>query len=394
MALHIACLLLSLLVYVPFCAAQSADGILLDSLDAESGVNVEFSNNVLMLLDRDPVDLQLFQKIDDLFRDQDSLHVVQGREFPFSPRLVGQHNYDIHNASAPPRTFNFVIRDSYGFIDDGVMLKNDNGILRAVPPVPFRGAFIVRTSGTGDGSELEFVIGDNGAGTLQAVPANTGILVVEHCDEAACDLPGESADDEPIDVVLADDEPADDCGSPETVSAEAGNGVTFTGDADCVHLLPLPAADLTSEMAPTLNVSSVFRDIAGSLMLISPDTVHVTGLSGIPSAGAAEAPPPPAPLPTRTVVGLLAPEPMPPEPEAIAAVPGLSPFGFIETENGRPMPAAVEACQQAEPPLKAKVEHLLEAARHLAGAGYEEEAKIFRVEAEAIQNASHRLLAE
>ncbi|MBL8851942.1 MAG: hypothetical protein JNG89_19875, partial [Planctomycetaceae bacterium] len=100
------------------------------------------------------------------------------------------------------------------------------------------------------------------------------------------------------------------------------------------------------------------------------------------------------PLAPRTVAGLLVPEPMPLEPEAIAAVPGLSPFGFIETENGRPMPAAIEACQQAEPPLKAKVEHLLEAARHLAGAGYEEEAKIFRVEAEAIQNASHRLLAE
>jgi hypothetical protein len=53
-----------------------------------------------------------------------------------------------------------------------------------------------------------------------------------------------------------------------------------------------------------------------------------------------------------------------------------------------------EACEQAEPPLKAKVEHLLEAAKHLAGAGYEEEAKLFRVEAEAIQKASTRLLAE
>jgi hypothetical protein len=41
-----------------------------------------------------------------------------------------------------------------------------------------------------------------------------------------------------------------------------------------------------------------------------------------------------------------------------------------------------------------KVDHLLEAARHLAGAGYEEEAKLFRVEAEAIQRASTRLLAE
>ena len=62
--------------------------------------------------------------------------------------------------------------------------------------------------------------------------------------------------------------------------------------------------------------------------------------------------------------------------------------------NGGQASATIEACQQAEPPLKAKVEHLLEAARHLAGAGYDEEAKIFRVEAEAIQKASHRLLTE
>ena len=58
-------------------------------------------------------------------------------------------------------------------------------------------------------------------------------------------------------------------------------------------------------------------------------------------------------------------------------------------------PAAhIESCSQPEPPLKAKVEHLLEAARHLAGAGYEDEAKLFRVEAEAIQRASTRLLSE
>ena len=53
-----------------------------------------------------------------------------------------------------------------------------------------------------------------------------------------------------------------------------------------------------------------------------------------------------------------------------------------------------DACSHAEPPLKAKVEHLFEAARHLAGAGYEEEARLFRVEAEAIQRASTRLLTE
>lgn len=60
----------------------------------------------------------------------------------------------------------------------------------------------------------------------------------------------------------------------------------------------------------------------------------------------------------------------------------------------KPAGASSETCSQAEPPLKAKVEHLLEAARHLDGAGYEDEAKLFRVEAEAIQRASTRLLTE
>lgn len=393
MALRIACLLLSVLVYVPFCAAQA--------FNVEQPVTPEpFGTGIDIIADlsNEPVcDAELADKIDNLFRSLDGVVHVTGTDFPFSPRRIRQRNYGIQNADAPQGILNFTTGNV------GVLLENNAGQtlnfggnsvrLHALTDTDGCRCYIVRTSGTGDAADLEFVIGADGTGTLQTVPAAIELLMVEACDEALCEESAECADDEPIDVVLAEDEPADDCGSPSTVGTEVGNGVTITSGADVIHFVPLsdlqPSSD--NNIAPALNPGQLFLDVTDALMTVSPDTLNLYSAAATSSHNVE---PPPAPCPSERECGVVHLVPAPQEPASVAIAPALAPFGMVDPVNGGTALKSVETCEQAEPPLKAKVEHLLEAARHLAGAGYEEESKLFRVEAEAIQNASHRLLTE
>ena len=169
------------------------------------------------------------------------------------------------------------------------MLENNNGVLRAVPPVPFRGTFIVRTSGTSEGADLEFVVGADGQGTLQLVPVEQPSLILEECDDA-CTLPIDCADDQPIDVVLAEDECDDECGSPATACTE--------GDTLNVHSIRLRSSDpQTSGFTPTLANPGVklFFDFADAVLNLSPDTIQLTGRDSGSPDGTVEPPPPPLP---------------------------------------------------------------------------------------------------
>lgn len=180
------------------------------------------------------------------------------------------------------------------------------------------------------------------------------ILQLVECEGSGACFGRVAMDDRPIDVLLAEE---DDCEAPATAH------------------VPEPAPDLPPGPVPS-----------PAAWLLNP----VLGRTGFVLTGA-------QPLPGNLLIaGTAANEPDAP---ATAAQPDdaahrTAERPWIKRTSGISDASSSDACSQAEPPLKAKVEHLLEAARHLAGAGYEEEAKLFRVEAEAIQNASTRLLTE
>ncbi|MFO1093946.1 MAG: hypothetical protein U0992_11630 [Planctomycetaceae bacterium] len=269
----------------------------------------------------------------------DSLFGHQEREFPFSPRLIRQSNYDtgILLKSA----------DFSSFVIDAGMLPNGND-----DTLSSRRMFFLQGVGADwQGGDSVLIQCDGSAGCLRLV----------------------SADEQPIDVLMAESGEccgeatacaADDCGEPSTVRNDA-------------PARPMPPGVLRLHRLPGGTRIWTPGSRTDGLYILSAE-VPTLGEAGQPIAEAGQL----IECETDCEEHVAAHVPEPP--------PGL-PIAAIDATNAT---IIGDSCSHAEPPLKAKVEHLLEAARHLAGAGYEDEAKLFRVEAEAIQSASTRLLTE
>lgn len=271
-------------------------------------------------------------KLDDLFRSRES-------DFPFPPRLIRQSNYDIEIVDEP------LLSDE--FRNDNTSRKSNTARTNA------RDSGIVQTSGQAPA--------DSECINILPLSGDAPISVLVDCAGEGVCLRRLDPDEQPIDVVLADCEAECPCAacSEKSQCRCAESSTERTADAAC-------DAARTCHQGPSL--AELLQAVLAPSVCETPVATPVRSREA---------------LPPRRFDGPFGFVNLPAEPVVAEAA----------TETQAPA-ANIESCSQPEPPLKAKVEHLLEAARHLAGAGYEDEAKLFRVEAEAIQRASTRLLSE